>query len=342
LSTSPLTQQGIDAYKAGNKEEAVRLLSDAVRQNSQDEEAWLYLGAAIDDSTRKRQAFEKVLAINPDNERAKNALARLNTAGASAAGSAASSANAAAARMSAGASAAGDKAKAVWSGQQGFAVPGNIEGAPPTVTIPEIISNGRTRIMQGLNIYQNQDYEQVVAAGQNATMWDSVSIALTGVLVVGLAVLVGRLIGYVLGGFAFNNIFVGLLYRPIFGAIAQMIVTAAGYAGAVYASRFYLQNQNINVPMAQHSMYYAVIWLPMTVIGALFTFLANAFLPLACLTLPVAIGLGLYGTYLLWKAFERVYGKDGNRGLITAVAALIGSWAAAFVVSLVLGVLRVL
>ncbi len=78
MEPSPLVQQGIAAYKAGNKEEAVRLLSEALRENRQDENAWLYLGAAIDDPGRKRQAFEQVLAINPDNEKAKNALARLD------------------------------------------------------------------------------------------------------------------------------------------------------------------------------------------------------------------------------------------------------------------------
>ena len=71
MDSSTLTQQGIDAYKAGNKEEAIRLLSDAVRADRQNEDAWLYLGAALDDVTRKRQAFQRVLEINPNNEKAK-------------------------------------------------------------------------------------------------------------------------------------------------------------------------------------------------------------------------------------------------------------------------------
>src|SRR5215475_12137500 len=78
VDNTPLVQQGIDAYKAGNKDEAVKLLSEAIRENNQDENAWLYLGAAIDDPVKKRQAFERVLTINPNNERAKNAITRLN------------------------------------------------------------------------------------------------------------------------------------------------------------------------------------------------------------------------------------------------------------------------
>ncbi len=85
---STFTQQGIDAYKAGNKAEAIRLLGEAIRADRQDKNAWLYLGAALDDPVRKRQAFMNVLEIDPANEQAKNALARLDlaTSGAASAG----------------------------------------------------------------------------------------------------------------------------------------------------------------------------------------------------------------------------------------------------------------
>src|SRR5437667_11985035 len=77
MDAPSLTQQGIAAYQAGNKGEAIRLLSEAVRTKRDDEEAWLYPGAAIDDPERRRQAFQQVLRINPQNEKAKAALDRL-------------------------------------------------------------------------------------------------------------------------------------------------------------------------------------------------------------------------------------------------------------------------
>src|SRR5512135_3285872 len=80
VDSSPLVQQGIEAYKSGNKEEAIRLLSQAIREKRDDEMAWLYLGASLDDPEKKRKAFQRVLEINPNNDKAQAALARLNPA----------------------------------------------------------------------------------------------------------------------------------------------------------------------------------------------------------------------------------------------------------------------
>jgi len=345
VGPSNLTQQGIDAYKAGNKDEAVQLLMQAVRDNAQDENAWLYLGAAIDDPTRKRQAFQKVLTINPNNEKAKNALARLD-AGASSAGATAgtgakatgTSARATGATASDRMNAAGDKMKSVWSGKEGFAVPGNIQGAPATVTVPELISNAQVRAKQAYEIYTKQDYEQIVAAGQTATMWDSVFIAGVGVVAIGLAELIGGLIGWPLLGFS-GGLF-GLI-RPFLAAIVAMVATAAGFYGAVYASRWYLQNQNINVSLPQHSMYYALVFLPLTLVTALITLISKSLGVLVLCAAPVlfivGIALLIYGWILLKGAFDRVYGSDNNRGLITAAIAVIGGWAASGIVRFVIG-----
>jgi hypothetical protein len=338
VEPSNLTQQGIDAYKAGNKDEAVRLLMQAVRENAQDENAWLYLGAAIDDQTKKRQAFQKVLAINPNNEKAKNALARLD-AGATGASTGARPSQTAGDRVNT----TGDKMKNVWSGKEGFAVPGNIQGAPATVTVPELISNAQVRAKQAYGIYTKQDYEQIVAAGQTATMWDSVFIAGVGVVAMGAAELIGGLIGWPLLGFS-GGLF-GLL-RPFLAAILSMIATAAGFYGAVYASRWYLQNQNINVSLPQHSMYYAMVFLPLTLVNAIITFISNSLGVLLLCALPilfvVGIALLIYGWILLKGAFDRVYGTDNNRGLITAAIAVLGGWAASAIVRFVLGgILRV-
>jgi hypothetical protein len=343
VEPSNLTQQGIDAYKAGNKDEAVQLLMQAVRENAQDENAWLYLGAAIDDPTRKRQAFQKVLAINPNNEKAQNALARLDAGATGATAGSAAKASATGSRTAGTATsdrmnAAGDRMKGVWSGKEGFAVPGNIQGAPATVTVPELISNAQVRAKQAYDIYTKQDYEQIVAAGQTATMWDSVFIAGVGVVALGLAELIGGLIGWPLTGFA-GGLF-GLL-RPFLAAIVTMIATAAGFYGSVYASRWYLQNQNINVSLPQHSMYYALVFLPLTLVNALIALISNSLGVLILCALPILFVLGIalliYGWILLKGAFDRVYGTDNNRGLITAAIAVIGGWAASGIVRFVLG-----
>ncbi len=336
MEPSPLVQQGIAAYKAGNKEEAVRLLSEALRENRQDENAWLYLGAAIDDPGRKRQAFEQVLAINPDNEKAKNALARLDAGVSGTARPAARSGGATVTEKP-----KSDKPRIDWS-QEKFALPFHVEGAPESVTIPYLIENARTRIQEAVNIYLNRDYDTYMRSAQGATMWDSVFVAGIGVVAMGAAELVGRIIGWPLSGF--HGGILGLLLVPIFSAIVSMAGTAAGFAGGVFASKWYLDNQGIKISLPQHSMYFAMIFLPLVLVSAATTLLTHAIgflvLCLAPIFLLVGIAMLLYGWFLLKGAFDRVYGTDQNRGLITA-AISVGGWVvASVVVSILFSILR--
>ncbi len=345
--SSSLIQQGIDAYRAGNRDEAVRLLTQAVQQDPQSEDGWLYLGAALSDRQRQREAFQRVLAINPNNEKAKNAIARLDAAPGGTGRAAGQGASEAASKFGkqAGAAmgAAGAKMNEAFAGKRSMKLPIAVQGAPESLTLPEMIALGRTRIQEGFQVYTKQDFEQIVTAGQSATQWDSVFIAGLGCVAVGAATLVGGEVGWILGGFARN--FLGIV-SPIFAAIIAMLATGAGFAGAVYGSRAYLQNQNVNVPMPQHSMYYAMVWLPITIVNAVgaliisaigmstvLAFLSLCFLPLFAI---VALILAIYGWWLLKGAFDRVYGNENNRGLITAAIAIIAGWAARWIVQTVL------
>jgi tetratricopeptide (TPR) repeat protein len=74
---SDLLQQGIAALKAGDKTQARQLLSLAVRQNPQSEQAWLWLSGALDDDQERLACLNKVLAINPDNEAARRGVTAL-------------------------------------------------------------------------------------------------------------------------------------------------------------------------------------------------------------------------------------------------------------------------
>src|SRR5262245_28000469 len=77
MSTS-LSEQGIAAFKAKNKEQARQLLSQAVQQNPNDEQAWYYLAAAVDDLAQRKMCLERVLAINPNNTNARQVLDKTN------------------------------------------------------------------------------------------------------------------------------------------------------------------------------------------------------------------------------------------------------------------------
>jgi hypothetical protein len=330
VDSSPLVQQGIAAYRAGNKDEAIRLLSQAIRENRSDETAWLYLGACLDDPDKKRKAYERVLELNPNNDKAKNALARLGVAATAAPSSGGKD------KMSD----SGPKPKQeAPSPGEGFALPFQVEGSPARVTLPYLIENGKTRIQQAIQIFTKYDFEPIVNAGQGATMWDAVFTAGVGVVAVGAADLIGRWIGWPLSLFSGG---LGGLIWPIFSAIVAMAGTAAGFAVGNYASRMYVENQKISVSKSQHAMYFALVFLPLVLVNAILSFLTNALPFLVGLLGPVSAIVWLvsavYGFLLLKGAFDRVYGADNNRGLITAAIAVAGWVVGAFAASLVLGI----
>ena len=72
-----LVREGINAIKAGNKDEGRILLLKAVELDQYNEQAWLWLSGVLDSIEDQRTCLENVLAINPNNERAKQGVAYL-------------------------------------------------------------------------------------------------------------------------------------------------------------------------------------------------------------------------------------------------------------------------
>lgn len=74
-----LLQSGIAAVRSGDKREGARLLAQVVRKEPQSEEAWFWLAAATDQPAEAAACLRRVLAINPNNGRARQALTMLDT-----------------------------------------------------------------------------------------------------------------------------------------------------------------------------------------------------------------------------------------------------------------------
>lgn len=72
-----MVREGINAYRAGNIEEARALLLKAVEINDQHEQAWLWLSAVVDSVEDRQTCLENVLTINPHNENARQGLNKL-------------------------------------------------------------------------------------------------------------------------------------------------------------------------------------------------------------------------------------------------------------------------
>src|SRR5437762_12669022 len=69
-----LVQQGMTAMKAGNKEGAIAALRLATELESSNEAAWLCLASLYVDMPLVAHCLQRVVAINPGNERARRAL----------------------------------------------------------------------------------------------------------------------------------------------------------------------------------------------------------------------------------------------------------------------------
>jgi tetratricopeptide (TPR) repeat protein len=71
--------QGITAAKAGNKPEARRLLTEVVKTDERQLEAWLWLSQVLDSLEDKTVCLENALTLDPDNEFAQKQLAQVKS-----------------------------------------------------------------------------------------------------------------------------------------------------------------------------------------------------------------------------------------------------------------------
>jgi hypothetical protein len=77
MSDAPVLQNAIQLFKAGHKAEATQTLKQIILNDPQNEAAWLWLSACLDNPNYKCLCFQRALKINPDNAQAKEAMEQL-------------------------------------------------------------------------------------------------------------------------------------------------------------------------------------------------------------------------------------------------------------------------
>ena len=75
-----LAEQGTRALERGEQERAYELFSRAIELDPANIEAWLGKAMMAEQPTEKRLCFQRVLALDPNNDTARAALQELNTA----------------------------------------------------------------------------------------------------------------------------------------------------------------------------------------------------------------------------------------------------------------------
>jgi hypothetical protein len=67
----------IELVKAGQREEALLLLRELIREDNDFEEAWLWMSLAVESLDQTSICLDNVLRVNPDNAQAAGALHRI-------------------------------------------------------------------------------------------------------------------------------------------------------------------------------------------------------------------------------------------------------------------------
>src|SRR5512143_2311924 len=73
-------QSAIDAANQGDKNKAMSFLKEVLAANPGDVDAWLVLAAVVDEPQRKRQCLNRVLALDPVNQLAREELLDMDRA----------------------------------------------------------------------------------------------------------------------------------------------------------------------------------------------------------------------------------------------------------------------
>ncbi len=78
IDIRPLLEQAAAENRLGHKNEAQRLLAQAVQQDPNNSSAWFGLAIVLSDENKKKDCLKRVLALKPDHERARAMLAKLD------------------------------------------------------------------------------------------------------------------------------------------------------------------------------------------------------------------------------------------------------------------------
>ena len=73
---------GIEAARRGDREAARLLLRQVVSADPRSESAWMWLASVVDSLAERRACLQNALKLNPNNQRAREALNRLDAAAA--------------------------------------------------------------------------------------------------------------------------------------------------------------------------------------------------------------------------------------------------------------------
>ncbi len=324
-------QEGIAAFQAGDRQKAHDLLSEVVKIDPENEQAWYYLAASESDPTLRKQHLEQVLEINPGNAKAREVLDRILAREAAAAAPPEPTPEPKPAGQHKSRihpleptklGEADDLANSV-------KLPFHIPDAPERVSWENLFRDGVMLIRTGFDILLRKPgvYADEVARATWWRFWLVAGTAAAGSAVLSIFNALFLQIRYSTSLFSI----IAVLLTPFFGIVIGL---TALYVGC-YASHRWALNQGGRGSLLEHSYTVAVVWAPVAITASGLGLAFNLFgIGTGLLTLL----LDIYEVYLIAEGFERLHlFTDPNQKWITAVVMVVASILTAIVLGILLG-----
>ncbi len=337
-----LLQEGIAAFQAGDRAKARELFMLVAEIDSKNERAWYYLAVLEPDAARRREYLERVLTINPTNEKAREVLDRLKAREPAVAEPVATTASSAplprsqptAAQPRTGrirplqphADAPGE------AHGTGFALPFNIPGAPLRISPDKLVRDGidllRTAFQTfgraaGVTLYSGE-------VGK-ATWWRFWLLSVVVAVIVALLGLVTSIVIVLRFPQAVSSIF-KIFLTPL---LAIPIIIGMEYAG-IYASYRWALSKNGGGSLVRHAYGVALRWLPLVVVYAALNFVL--FLIGASVTLPLFIIMALFAVVQLASGMDKVHAFfDPQQKWFTAGIMFAGAIVTGVIIAILIG-----
>lgn len=326
-------QEGIAAFQAGERERAQTIFEEIVRVEPDNDTAWYYLAAAQTDFNLRRQYLERVLQLNPQHQRAREVLDRMNTSVPTEPPVAARSAMpppASPPPMPSGAIPGEATAG-------GIKLPVTIPGAPAQVGIAEAFRDGLMLMMKGVAALQSRvaEYDGEISQASWWRFWLLVTI---GAVITTVVSFISQLLfQFQLSSLGLQFNIVGLILGVVLGIPMTWAITFAGVA----VSHWWTTRQGSRVPMYQHAYATALPYVPAQVVGGILS-LVLSFIGLGGIGSLISFALSIYALYVIYQAYQRLHRfADGSSSVIAIVMFFVGAIAAAILVGIVVGLVGV-
>ncbi|MEQ8671688.1 MAG: tetratricopeptide repeat protein [Aggregatilineales bacterium] len=312
--------QAVAAYNAGDHAQAGRILTQVVKEDKTNAQAWYYLGLVQADPAKRRTCFERVLKLEPEHELAQAELAKLGVAS----------------RPENVRDIPKDKpqrksafdSNALFSNGLLSAIP----GAPPSVSIGTVTSHAQTAMQQSIPVFTGQAEPHTTN-----TWWDLfLSVSLVSFLI-GVLSVIDRLVLVLKFELGID------LFSIIFPPILAIFIGLAGVSAGCFFSHWYITRQEGGTgSLLSHSSGLVSVWVPASIILAIFVFLVSVLNTLdvfnggivslervlvlgiprmSGLTLIFTIlagGIAVYAMFLMSKFLVTIHAVNSRAGWIAA------------------------